>query len=90
MFCRYASATQADAKILMEPVSDGSPLIRATMARVYIDGIYIATIDLYSRTTQYQVRVFERTGLTPGNHTLRIEYTGKRGTINIDVFEMIL
>ena len=54
-----------------------------------IDGVYIATIDLYSRTSQYQVVVFERTGLSPGNHTLTIENPGKRISINVDVFEVI-
>ena len=58
-------------------------------AKVYIDGVYIATVDLYSKTSKYQVVVFERTGLSPGNHTLTIENPGKRVSINIDAFEVI-
>ena len=58
-------------------------------AKVYIDGVYIATVDLYSKTSKYQVVVFERTGLSPGNHILTIENSGKRVSINIDAFEVI-
>ena len=58
-------------------------------ANVYIDGVFAGTVDLYNRTSQYQVVVFERTGLSPGNHILTIENSGKRVSINIDAFEVI-
>ena len=58
-------------------------------ANVYIDGAYVGAVDLDSRNTQYQVVVFEKTGLAPRNHAITIEFPGKKVTVNIDAFEVI-
>ncbi len=43
------------------------------MADVYVDGVLVANnVDLYSSTIIYQAVYFEKTGLSPGTHTLKI------------------
>ncbi|WP_136585953.1 right-handed parallel beta-helix repeat-containing protein [Microbacterium hydrothermale] len=48
------------------------------IAQVYIDNQPVATVDLYSVSTQYQQTVYETTNLSAGNHTIRIERIGKK------------
>jgi hypothetical protein len=49
-------------------------------ARVLVDGVRVATVDLYSATRQFDVRVFRSGGLEPGRHTIRIERTGRKAS----------
>ncbi|MDP9352063.1 MAG: D-alanyl-D-alanine carboxypeptidase [Chloroflexota bacterium] len=62
-------------------------------ARVYLDGVYAATVDLYASTYQAQQVIFTRTGLEASKrHTLEIRVLGTRnpnssGTrIDVDAF----
>ncbi len=48
------------------------------ISRVEIDGTRVATVDAYSRTTQYRVRVFDSGPLPFGEHTVSISYTGRK------------
>jgi uncharacterized repeat protein (TIGR02543 family) len=63
-------------------------------AKVYLDGGYMGLVDLYSSSPAYQV-VLQKAGLAPGNHTLRLEFSGQKNPratgyyINIDAFEVI-
>jgi hypothetical protein len=63
-------------------------------AKVYLDGGYMGLVDLYSSSPAYQV-VLQKAGLAPGNHTLRLEFSGQKNLratgyyINIDAFEVI-
>jgi parallel beta-helix repeat protein len=63
-------------------------------AKVYLDGGYMGLVDLYSSSPKYQV-VLQKAGLAPGNHTLRLEFSGQKNLratgyyINIDAFEVI-
>ena len=63
-------------------------------AKVYLDGGYMGLVDLYSSSPAYQV-VLQKAGLAPGNHTLRLEFSGEKNLratgyyINIDAFEVI-
>ena len=51
-------------------------------------------VDLYSLSPQYQT-VLEKTGLSPGDHTVAIEVSGQKNPqskgyyINIDAFEVV-
>ncbi len=62
-------------------------------AKVYLDGVYMGMVDLYSPTPQYQV-VLQKTGLSPGTHTGTIEVSGQKNPsstgyfIDIDAFEV--
>ncbi len=46
------------------------------IAQVFVDGVMVATVDLFSAATQSQQIVFAQGGLAPGQHTLRIRVTG--------------
>ncbi|HHW00211.1 MAG TPA: hypothetical protein GXX36_11720 [Clostridiaceae bacterium] len=41
-------------------------------ADIYIDGVYQATIDTYSPTFLKSVLLWSKTGLSPGNHTIKV------------------
>ncbi len=45
---------------------------------IYIDGKKEATIDGYAATAKSNVVVFEKKGLTPGEHTFKVVNTGKK------------
>jgi hypothetical protein len=50
------------------------------VARVYLDGSLVATIDTTSAVQEeFQADVFTRTGLPSGAHTLTIEVIGRNG-----------
>jgi hypothetical protein len=63
-------------------------------ARVYLDGVDLGFVDLYSPTPQYQ-QVWEKTDLSPGAHTLKIEVSGKKNprskgrAITLDALEVV-
>ncbi|KQP97441.1 MULTISPECIES: fibronectin type III domain-containing protein [unclassified Rathayibacter] len=48
------------------------------IADVLIDGTKVASVDLYSASTQYRQTVYQVSGLPDGDHTLRIVYTGTK------------
>ena len=64
------------------------------IARVSLDGAFLAEVDTYSATEQLQAALFTADGLTNGNHTLTIEATGRQNAaaqgalIVMDAFEV--
>lgn len=56
----------------------------AGIARVYVDGVLAAELDLYSPVEQVQVPVFTATELEPGAHTVSVESTGLRNAAGVD------
>lgn len=46
--------------------------------RVFVDGLRVATVDGYSSSVRHQVMVFDSGTLEPGQHSIRIEYTGRK------------
>jgi hypothetical protein len=62
------------------------------IAKVYVDSAYKKDIDLYSATTQYQKEVYSISGLTSGQHVVKIEVTGTKTSsssnsyIDVDAF----
>jgi hypothetical protein len=63
------------------------------IANVYVDGVLKTSVDTYSAATKYQVVQYTITGLSSGNHTLKIAATGQRNSaasaawIWVDAFE---
>lgn len=51
----------------------GSLSFNNGQARVYIDGVYQTTVDVYNPTIQYQQTFFTSGPLSPGAHVLRLE-----------------
>jgi hypothetical protein len=64
------------------------------IARVYLDGVFVAEIDTYSPTEEIRSAIFTSTGLADTSHTLRIEVTGLRNPasttalIAVDAFDV--
>jgi len=64
------------------------------IARVSLDGVLLAVVDLYSPTEQIQAEVFAATGLADTSHTLTIEGTGRQNAFSqnalivVDAFEV--
>ena len=56
-------------------------------AEVILDGEAAETINLYNNGTQYQQKVYEKTGLSEGTHSLKI--TVKSGSIYFDALEIV-
>ena len=50
--------------------------IEGGIARVYLDGAFVAEVDTYAATEGFQTTVFEIAGLPDTGHTLVIEATG--------------
>jgi hypothetical protein len=61
-------------------------------ANVYIDGTLVATVDTYASTWQKQLTLYEKTGLSSGSHTIKVEVTNTKNasssnyTQDIDAF----
>jgi hypothetical protein len=64
------------------------------IARVYLDGSFVAEIDTYSPTAGLQNTIFTASGLPMGTHTLMIEVTGRKNPasnvswIVVDAFDV--
>ena len=54
-------------------------------ARVYVDGVYVQTIDLYRSTSRSKVVLFSRSWSTPGLHSVKLLVSGTSGRPRIDV-----
>jgi len=57
-------------------------------ASIYIDGVYHATVDLYSATAAYKKVVYVGNWAVAGTHTieLRVSGTSGRPTVSLDGF----
>ncbi|HZF14569.1 MAG TPA: Ig-like domain-containing protein [Steroidobacteraceae bacterium] len=64
------------------------------IARVFVDGVHAADIDLFARTDEVSVPVFTASGLSDGPHTLAIEATGTKNAeavatvVLVDAFDV--
>src|SRR5437660_720396 len=64
------------------------------IARVFLDGVFVAEVDTYSPTEQIQAAVFTAAGLADTSHTLTIEGTGRQNAasqnalIVVDAFDV--
>jgi spore germination protein YaaH len=54
-------------------------------AKVYIDGVLVATIDLYAPTASFLRVAYARTWSADGNHVIRIVVVGTAGRPRVDV-----
>jgi VCBS repeat-containing protein len=64
------------------------------IARVSLDGSFVAEVDTYSKTKEIQVPLFTAVALTNTNHTLSIEVTGQKNAaatlafVIVDAFDV--
>jgi hypothetical protein len=69
---------------------------RTGIARVYLDGAFVAEIDTYAAGKEgYQDTVHTFSGLAPGTHTVEVEATGRRhpdatnNYVVVDAFDVV-
>ncbi|MGI8900170.1 MAG: InlB B-repeat-containing protein [Nocardioides sp.] len=48
------------------------------ISRVLVDGLQVATVDGYSSSVRHQRTVFDSGTLEPGQHSIRVKYTGQK------------
>jgi len=64
------------------------------IARISLDGAFLAEVDTFSKTVEIRVPMFEATGLTNARHTVTIEVTGRQNAsatgplIVVDAFDV--
>jgi hypothetical protein len=85
---RFAKAKGATATVTFNGtdiawVSTKAP--KRGKAKVYIDGVQKAVIDMRSATTTRSVIVYVASGLSAGQHTLKIYVNGTSGRPRVDV-----
>ena len=59
------------------------------IARVSLDGAFVAEVDTYSATEEIRVPVFTARGLAPGTHTLMIEVTGRKNAASTNFWILV-
>ncbi|MFJ5088432.1 glycoside hydrolase family 2 TIM barrel-domain containing protein [Streptomyces sp. NPDC088674] len=65
------------------------------IAEISVDGGAATQVDLYASGKQFQQRVFERTGLAEGEHTVTVRVTGRKNAsasdthVVLDAFEAL-
>ena len=59
------------------------------IANVYLDGVHVATVDLFDPIEHLHAKVFETRQLAPGSHTLVIEATGQWNPLSIAPFVIV-
>ncbi len=53
--------------------------------KIYVNGAYVATVDLYRSSTQYRVLVWQKTWSTSGTRTIKLVVVGTAGRPRIDL-----
>jgi hypothetical protein len=57
---------------------------------VYVDGVYVATVDLKRATVQHQAVVWARSWAEAGPHELRIQVLGTKHRHRVDVDAFVI
>jgi hypothetical protein len=67
----------------------GGRWVEEGIARVFLDGTFVATVDTYSKTKEVQVPLFTAVGLANTSHTLTIEVTGQKNVASTLAFVLV-
>jgi len=67
----------------------GGRWVEEGIARVFLDGSFIAEIDTYSKTKEVQVPLFTALDLANTSHTLMIEVTGQKNPASMLAFVLV-
>ena len=59
------------------------------IARVSVDGTFLAEVDTYSKTEEIRVSMYTASGLANTSHTLTIEVTGRKNAAAADTFIVV-
>lgn len=87
-YVKYATASGASAKFRFTGkdvawVTAKTP--GSGRARIYVDGSYVGTVDLYSSKSLLRRLVFARSWSASGSHTLEVRVVGTAGRPRVDV-----
>ena len=52
------------------------------LGKVYLDGVQVATVDLYSATQQFQRPVYSNKSLSSGTHTIKVVRVGAKNALS--------
>ena len=90
-----AYAKAADASISRTFTGRGVAWVAGTgptrgSARVVIDGVGVATINLHAASLHYRRIVFAKSWLTSGTHTIRIVVSGTPGHARVDLDALVV
>jgi hypothetical protein len=91
---RHATAAGAYARYSFTGRSISAVLARGPTrgaVKVYIDGVYVSTVNLYSATYSYRYVAFARTWSTSGAHSIKLVVVGTSGRprVDLDAFEVL-
>lgn len=79
---KYATFTATNARsiaiVATKAASRGS-------FKVYVDGVYKATVSTYSKTTRYRQLVYQFAWSAPGTHKVRVVISGTSGHPRVDL-----
>jgi hypothetical protein len=67
----------------------GGRWVEEGIARVFVDGSFVAEVDTYSKTKEVQVPLFTAVGLANTNHTLTIQVTGQKNVASNLAFVLV-
>src|SRR5436190_483285 len=67
----------------------GGRWVEEGIARVFLDGSFVAEVDTYSKTKEVQVPLFTAVGLADTSHTLMIEVTGRKNVASMLAFVLV-
>src|SRR5881396_2641585 len=59
------------------------------IARISLDGVFVAEVDTYSKTEEVRVPMFAATGLADASHTFTIEVTGRQNASATGAFVVV-
>src|SRR5256885_12356840 len=59
------------------------------IARVFLDGSFVAEVDTYAKTAEVQVPIFTAAGLANRSHTLTIEVTGRQNAAAVSAYVLV-
>ena len=58
-------------------------------AKIYVNGTFIKTIDLFSATTTYRVQAWTRTYSSSASRTIRVVVSGSGERVDLDAFAVL-
>jgi subtilisin family serine protease len=92
-YTKYATRSTSSATYRFTGRSVGlvAPMSRSRGSfKVYVDGLYIKTISLYSTTTKARQVVFTRTWIANGVHTVKVVPVGTAGHPRVDIDAFVI
>jgi hypothetical protein len=59
-------------------------------ARIYVDGVLVKTVSLYSSVARSRQVIYQKSGLAYGTHTMKVLVLGTRGHPRVDLDAFVI